>query len=72
MVTQDEINEMHMQYRRLISGEAVSVVIDQNGERLEYSKGNAQLLWSYIRLKEDELAATLNKGRKNRPLTFTY
>ncbi len=71
MFTQKDIDDMHVQYRRLISGEAVSIVIDQNGERLEYSRGNADKFWAYIRMAEAELAASL-KLRPNRPLTFRF
>ena len=71
MYTQKDVDEMHIQYRRLVTGEAVSIVIDQNGERIEYSTGDAAKLWASIRMAESQLAAA-NGKLANRPLTFRF
>lgn len=43
-------------YHALMTGRAVVVVIDQNGERIEYAKANASALRSYIEALKLEIA----------------
>lgn len=44
-------------YFRIASGQNVAVVIDQNGERIEYQKANLSVLADLIRRMEMELRA---------------
>ena len=65
-----QIQEMKLQYHRLISGGSVSVVIDQNGERIEYARGDAQRLWAYILAAEAQSQTASLKAM--RPLSFMF
>lgn len=51
-LTCEELSEMvdsaRQEYRRLVTGKAVRVVVDQNGERVEFTAANASRLLSYI------------------------
>ena len=69
-ITAGQIHELKAQYYRLISGGGVSVVIDQNGERIEYAKGDAGRLWAYITSLEAQLNADNLKAI--RPLSFRF
>jgi hypothetical protein len=60
MTLQERLNEAKTAFHDLMTGKAVRVVVDQNGERVEYSVANRQSLMAYIAALEAELA---NAGR---------
>lgn len=62
MFTQQHLNEARAAYYKIISGQSVSVVIDQNGERIEFQRGNVVALEAYIRRIESELSAASGYG----------
>ncbi len=60
MTLQDRITEAKAALHDLMIGGAVRVVVDQNGERVEYTVANRAHLMAYIAALEAELA---NAGR---------
>lgn len=60
------IAEAKAAYHALALGKAPSVVVDQNGERIEFNTANLRQLKAYIQNLEDELSCRYD-GRR-RPL----
>lgn len=60
MTLQQRLDEAKAALHDLMTGRAVRVVVDQNGERVEYSVANRANLMAYIAMLEAELA---NPGR---------
>lgn len=83
-MTPEECREMYRNllkeaqdaYHQLNLGGSVRVVVDQNGERVEYTAANRQSLWAYIlRLNNainaaDPCAAFI--GKTSGPAGFTF
>lgn len=44
----EQLAEARAAYHKLVTGGAVRVFVDQNGERVEYVQANAGLLAAYI------------------------
>lgn len=42
------LSEAEEAYHQLVMGGSVKVVVDQNGERIEYNQGSARSLLAYI------------------------
>ena len=55
--TPEQLKDAKDAYFRIASGQNVTVVIDQNGERIEYQKANLSVLADLIRRMEMELRA---------------
>lgn len=55
--TLEQLKDAKDAYFRIASGQNVTVVIDQNGERIEYQKANLPVLADLIRRMEMELRA---------------
>ncbi len=62
MTLQERLDEAKAALHDLMTGRAVRVVVDQNGERVEYSVGNRANLLAYIAMLEAEIA-NLGKPR---------
>ncbi len=63
--------EAQKQYHALTTGMAARVVVDQNGERVEFTPANSTKLYNYI----GQLQAALNPGTAPRaagPLQFFF
>lgn len=58
MSLQTDLDEAKAAYHKLMTGSAVSVFVDQNGERVEYAAMNANKLAAYIANLERQLAAS--------------
>lgn len=56
MTTSEMLEEARAAYHNLMTGRNAIVVVDQNGERVEYQRANAFRLLAYIRMLEDQLA----------------
>lgn len=70
---QTRLAEAEAAYHRLMSGQSARVVVDQNGERVEFSSVSAGSLYAYIARLRAELAPLLGcPVRVNRPLGFTF
>lgn len=55
--TKEMLDEARAAYFRISTGQAVAVVIDQNGERIEFQRGNLAALAELIPKMEMELSA---------------
>jgi len=49
-------------YEQLLEGRKARVLVDQNGERIEFNGGNARSLLTYINGLKDEYAKGCNIG----------
>lgn len=59
-------------YHRLMTGKMARVVIDQNGERVEFVAANAPRLLAYIKQLEAECAAPSGTTRPTGPFGFIF
>lgn len=64
MATQTDLDQARAAYHALMTGKSVSVVVDQNGERVEFRATNKASLNQYIKDLEKQLGGTSS----NRPL----
>jgi len=55
---QQQLDEAKAQYHLLVTGQMARVVVDQNGERVEYNAANRGALQSYIQQLENKIANT--------------
>lgn len=53
--TQERLDEARAAYHKLQTGTMARVVVDQNGERVEFTAANRQDLYDYIKRLEGEL-----------------
>lgn len=60
------------QYHKLMMGKATRVLVDQNGERIEYTAVSAASLLKYIRDLEAMLDTASRGGRSVGPLRFVW
>ena len=58
LTLQQRIDDAKAAYHELLVGRAPKVVVDQNGERVEYTQANRAALAQYIADLEDQLAGT--------------
>lgn len=61
---QQMLDSANYQYHLLLTGQAVRVFVDQNGERVEYTPASATKLRQYI----DMLTARVNGSPMSSPL----
>ena len=54
--TQELLDEAKAAYHSLMIGSSARVVVDQNGERVEFTAANAMRLQAYITQLENQLA----------------
>lgn len=60
-------------YHDLMTGRLARVVVDSNGERVEFTAANATRLQAYIQQLEIECRGVgLNHGRTRGPFGFTF
>lgn len=57
VATQALLSEARKAYHALMTGTSARVVVDSNGERVEFTAANKQALYSYIQLLESQLNA---------------
>ncbi len=61
MATQAELNDAKSAYHALLTGKSPRVVVDSNGERVEFTAANSQKLYLYIQQLERELNVAPNR-----------
>ncbi|MCF2870308.1 gpW family protein [Octadecabacter sp. G9-8] len=66
MTLAEKLSEAQAAYHRLQIGESASVVVDQNGERVEYRPASLAKLAAYIGDLQSQIAGT------KRPATVTF
>ena len=64
MATTEQLNQAESAYHDLMTGKSPKVVVDQNGERVEFVPANASKLLAYIQQMRIELTGV----RTNRPM----
>ena len=64
-VLQGRLAEARQAYHTIMTGGAVKVVVDQNGERVEYQQGSATRLLAYIAALENQLGIGCPTGPLN-------
>ena len=70
---QEKLNAAREAYHNLVTGQMARVVVDQNGERVEFVAGNAFRLQAYIKELEAECAAdSAGAARSRGPLGFIF
>lgn len=58
LTNQQKLDAALAAYHKLQIGESARVVVDQNGERIEYTAANRSQLWAYIQMLQDLIAGT--------------
>lgn len=71
LTTAQKLAEARAAYHEIMTGQAVSRFVDQNGESVQYTRANIKQLESYIAKLEAELA---NPGVRpyRGPIRFTF
>lgn len=64
----EQLAEARAAYHKLMTGAAVRVFVDQNGERIEYVQSNASLLAGYI----ERLAKIVEPATVTGPLRMWF
>lgn len=74
--TNEMLQEARKAYHNLMTGLSPRVVVDQNGERVEFTQANGQKLYAYIQQLESSLGtacgATAVPNEAYHPATFTF
>ena len=69
LTTEQKLDDAEKAYHDLLTGRALRVVVDRNGERVEFTATNRQMLKAYI----DELRTQLGLNTtSNAPLQFLF
>lgn len=73
VIIRERLTRAREQYDKLMNGKAVRVIVDQNGERVEFSAVKSGDLAQYIRELEQQLgAATGGRPVVRGPLRFMW
>lgn len=59
-------------YHQLLTGTKARVIVDQNGERVEFTTPNIAVLSAYIARLEADCAPCTGLGRASGPLGFYF
>lgn len=68
MTLNEQLTAARLAYHQLMTGQAPKVIVDQNGERVEFVAANADRLRQYIVSLESAIAAGVSVSRNPRPL----
>lgn len=63
MTLREQLEDAERQYHLLVTGQSPRVIVDQNGERVEFNAANRGALLQYIQ----SLKERLNVIKTNRP-----
>lgn len=70
---QAQLTEARAAYHSLLTGQSARVIVDQNGERVEFNAANRQSLYAYIQSLIAQInAATCGKTPPKSPLGFLF
>lgn len=74
VATQAMLADARAQYHKLVTGVAPRVVVDQNGERVEFTAANRQALYNYIAELERQLGVVPEASfqAQYHPATFIF
>jgi len=70
MTAQEKLTEAEAAYHSLLTGTQPKVVVDQNGERVEYTTANSTKLYMYIQQLKREITPVT--AAANRPLNVYF
>lgn len=65
LTTQQKLDQAEAAYHDLMTGSSARVVVDQNGERVEFTAANASRLAAYIQELKRQLGTTPASGPLN-------
>lgn len=68
--TQPLLDDALAKYHALMTGTSARVVVDQNGERVEFTAANATKLYAYIQMLQSQLNPYA--GCNNGPAGFIF
>lgn len=71
-ITLVQLAQMEQDYRDIISGNKARVIVDQNGERVEFTSANIARLYQYIVEQKALLNPCAGRARPNRPMGFVF
>lgn len=71
-ITLVQLALMEQDYRDIISGNKARVIVDQNGERVEFTSANIARLYQYIVEQKALLNPCAGRRRPNRPMGFVF
>lgn len=72
LTLQQKLEEAEAAYHSLQTGRMPRVVVDQNGERVEFTAANASKLYAYISDLRTQISVASNVLPKNGPIQFTF
>lgn len=72
VIIRERLTAARDQYHRLMTGKAIRVMVDQNGERVEYTAVSAANLMAYIKQLEGMLDAASGTNQVSGPLRFMW
>ncbi len=74
IATQPLLDDARAKYHALMTGTSARVLVDQNGERVEFTAAKKQDLYAYIQMLESQLAPVSNPVdmRAYHPATFVF
>lgn len=70
MTAQEKLTDAEAAYHSLLTGTQPKVVVDQNGERVEYTTANSTKLYMYIQQLKREITPVT--AAANRPLNVYF
>ena len=72
LTPRQKLEEARTAYHDLSTGRMPRVVVDQNGERVEFAAANATKLYNYIQTLERQLGCGAAAAPTNGPASFTF
>ena len=73
VILQARLDEAKQAYHDLLTGTKARVIVDQNGERVEFVTANRQALYAYIQELERVLCPPSSYPSNNlQPMRFTF
>ena len=70
--TPEQVAQMRADYLLLVSGKMARVIVDQNGERVEFTAANAVRFYALITEAETCLNPGAATPRPNKPMEFYF
>jgi len=72
--TQTLLDDARAKYHALMTGQLARVLVDQNGEKVEFTAAKKQDLYAYISMLEAQMAPVSNPVdmRAYHPATFVF
>lgn len=72
LTVEQKLEEARTAYHHLMTGFSARVVVDQNGERTEFTSVNKASLYAYIRELESQLPTAQPPSVSYAPAHFTF